>query len=36
MFPDLHAEFRRRAPKDFASAVQSLPKPAKEYVYIEP
>jgi len=36
MFPDLHAEFRRRAPKNFASALRSLPHPAKEYVYVEP
>lgn len=35
MFPDLHGEFRRRAPKMFAAAVSSLPPAAREYVYAD-
>lgn len=35
MFDDLHTEFRRRAPKNFAAAVKSLPQPAREFVDVE-
>ena len=33
MFPGLHEELRRRAPKTFAAAVRALPEAAKKYVY---
>lgn len=33
MFEDLHAEFRRRAPKLFGQAFRALPSAAKEYVH---
>ena len=35
MFADLQAEFQRRAPKNFAAALQLLPKAAKERIYVE-